>query len=178
MLYKLHLPLHLQPLHRPQHEQHARARTVKLQRPLNTLSEGILDCLGASTSGCTRRQEKQRRIPPYEQPRGLEREAGENSSARFSPRALHMSRVPPGYYFGERMLLPECSSRWLSSDVFSTWTPSRGCINGGMLDFLSEEKTMYCTKLLLERAVYCQEQDGETIRRVAHRSRAQAWISS
>ena len=44
----------------------------------------------------------------------------------------------------------------------------------GMLDFLSEDKTMYCTKPLLERA----EQDGETIRRAAHRSRAQAWISS
>ena len=44
----------------------------------------------------------------------------------------------------------------------------------GMLDFLSEEKTMCCTKLLLERA----EQDGETIRRAAHRSRVQAWRSS
>ena len=45
----------------------------------------------------------------------------------------------------------------------------------GMLDFLSEDKTMdCCTILLLERA----EQDGETIRRAAHRSRAQAWKSS
>ena len=33
-----------------------------------------------------------------------------------------MSREPPGYYFGERVLLPECSSRWPWSDVFSTWT--------------------------------------------------------
>ena len=33
---------------------------------------------------------------------------------------------------------------------------------------------MYCTKLLLERA----EQDGETIRRAAHQSRAQVWSSS
>ena len=46
----------------------------------------------------------------------------------------------------------------------------RGCIiNRGVLKFLSEDKkTMYYTKLLLERA----EQDGETIRRDAHRPRA------
>ena len=37
--------------------------------------------------------------------------------------------------------------------------------------FFSEDKAVYYTKLLLERA----EQDGETIRRAAHRSRAQAW---
>ena len=43
-----------------------------------------------------------------------------------------------------------------------------------MLDFLSEDKTMYCTKPLLERA----EQDGETTRQAAHRSRVQAWSSS
>ena len=56
MLYKLHLPLHLQPLHQPQHEQHTRARTLKLQRSINTLSKGILDCPGARTSECTRGQ--------------------------------------------------------------------------------------------------------------------------
>ena len=64
-----------------------------------------------------------------------------------------MSREPPGCYFGERVLLPECSSRCLWSDVFSTWTPSRSCTNGVMLDFHFEENTMYCTKLLLERAI-------------------------
>ena len=43
-----------------------------------------------------------------------------------------------------------------------------GAAPTGILDFLSEDKTMYCcTKVLLERA----EQDGETIRRAAHRSR-------
>ena len=89
-----------------------------------------------------------------------------------------ISKESSGYYLGERILLPECSSRWPWSDVFFTWTPPRGCINKGVLDFLSEDKTMYCTKLLLERAVYCQEQDGETIRGAAHRSRAQAWRSS
>ena len=40
-----------------------------------------------------------------------------------------MSREPPGYYFGKRVLLPECSCRWLSSDVLSARTPPRGCIN-------------------------------------------------
>ena len=30
-------------------------------------------------------------------------------------------------------------------------SPPRGCINKGMLDFLSEENTVCCTKLLLER---------------------------
>ena len=85
-----------------------------------------------------------------------------------------MSREPLGYYFGERVLLPECSSRWLWSDEFSKWTASRGSINGRVLDFFSEKNTMYFTKLLLERSVYCQEQDGEAIRRVAHRSRTQA----
>ena len=42
------------------------------------------------------------------------------------------------------------------------------------MDFLSEDKTVYYKKLLLERA----EQDGETIRRAAYRSRAQAWSLS
>ena len=47
-----------------------------------------------------------------------------------------ISREPPGYYFGERVLLPECSGRWPWSDVVSTWTPPRRrCINKGMLDF-------------------------------------------
>ena len=88
-----------------------------------------------------------------------------------------ISREPPGYYFGKRVLLTECSCRWPWSDVVSAWTSPRGCIiKRGMLDFLSEDKTVYYTKLLLilERA----EQDGETIRRAAHRSRAQAWSSS
>ena len=53
------------------------------------------------------------------------------------------------------------------SDVFSILTSPWGCIiKRGMLNFLSEDKTVYYTKLLLERA----EQDGETIRRAAHRS--------
>ena len=57
-----------------------------------------------------------------------------------------ISREPPGYYFGRRVLLPECSCRWPWSGVLSTWISPRGCINKGMLDFLSEDQTMYCTK--------------------------------
>ena len=43
-----------------------------------------------------------------------------------------------GYY------TPECSRRWLWSDVFSTWTSFGGCIFWGMLDLLCEGKTL-CT---------------------------------
>ena len=63
-----------------------------------------------------------------------------------------MSKEPPEYYFGKRVLLPKCSCRWPWSNVFSIWRPPRGCINKGILDFLSEENTVCCTKLLLERA--------------------------
>ena len=42
--------------------------------------------------------------------------------------------------------------------MLSAWTSPRGCIiKRGMLDFLSEDKTVYYTKLILERA----EQDGK-----------------
>ena len=72
-----------------------------------------------------------------------------------------------GYY--SRMF----ESMALERRVLHLDSPPRGCINKGVLDFLSEDKTMYCTKLLLERAVHCQEQDRETIRRAdqAHRAR-------
>ena len=110
-------------------------------------------------------------------PGALNVKAGVKTREHNSRREHCLSREPPGYYFGKRALLPECSSRWLWSDVLSTWTPSRGCTNGGMLNFFCEENTLYCTKLL-ERAVHCGEQDGETIQRAAHRLRAQAWRSS
>ena len=85
------------------------------------------------------------------------------------------SREPPRYYFGKRVSLPECSCRWPWSDVFPTWILLPGAASTkGMLDFLSGDKTIYCTKPLLERA----EQDGETIRRAAtdqeHRPRVRA----
>ena len=89
-----------------------------------------------------------------------------------------MSREPPGYFFGEGITPRMFESMALERRVVHLDSPPRGCISKGMLDFLSEGKTMYYTKLLLGRAVYCQEQDRETIRRAAHRSRAQAWRSS
>ena len=49
-----------------------------------------------------------------------------------------MSREPPGYYFGKRVLQPECSSRWPCSDVFSTWTllPGDASTKGCWIFFL------------------------------------------
>ena len=127
----------------PQHEQHTRTRTLELKGITNTLSGGILDCPRARTSECTRGQGKQRRIPPHEQPRGLERNSRcKNSRARFSPERC-LSREPPGYYFGKMLLLPECSSRRLWSNVFSTWIPFRGCTNGGCWTFLVRKR--HCT---------------------------------
>ena len=79
------------------------------------------------------------------QPGALNVKAGVKTREHDSRREHCLSREPPGHYFGERVLLPECSSRWLWSDVFSTWTPSRGCINDGMLEFVSDEKTRLCT---------------------------------
>ena len=56
MSYKLRLPLHLQLLRQPQHEQytHTRMLEVRDHATRNTLSEGILDCPGARTLECTR----------------------------------------------------------------------------------------------------------------------------
>ena len=173
MLYKLCLPLHLQPPHQPHHEQHTSTRMLELWDYATRLVKGILDCPGARTSD-TRGHGKQRRHHRTNSLGTLNVKAGVKTREHDSRREHCLSREPPGYYFGEMVLLPEYSSRCPWSDVFSTRTPPRGCINKGMLDFLSEEKTMCCTKLLLERAVYCQEQDGKNVRRAAHRSRAQA----
>ena len=55
-----------------------------------------------------------------------------------------ISRVPPGYYFGKRVLLPECLSRWPWSDMFSTWTllPGAASTKGCWIVFL---RTRLCT---------------------------------
>ena len=37
-----------------------------------------------------------------------------------SRREHYIPREPPGYYFRERVLLSECSSRWTWSNVFFT----------------------------------------------------------
>ena len=112
-------------------------------------------------------------------PGALNAKADLKTREHDSRREHCMSREPPGYYFGKRVLLLKCPSRWPWSDVFSTWTllPA-AAIDKEMLDFLYEDKIMYCMKILLEPAVYCQEHDRETIRRAAHRSRAHTWRSS
>ena len=49
-----------------------------------------------------------------------------------------ISREPPRYYFGKRVLLPEYSCRWPWSDVFSTWTllPGAASTKGYWIFFL------------------------------------------
>ena len=63
-----------------------------------------------------------------------------------------MSKEPPWYYFGERVFLPECSSRWPWSDVFSTWTllPGAASIKGCWTFFLRK-------RLCTERNYYWSE---------------------
>ena len=55
-------------------------------------------------------------------PGALNVKAGVKTREHDSRREHCISREPRGYYFGERVLLPECSSRWPWSDMFSTWT--------------------------------------------------------
>ena len=62
----------------------------------------------------TRGHRKQRRTTPHEQSRGLEYKAGVKPREHDSRREHRMSREPPEYYFGKRVLLPECSCRWPS----------------------------------------------------------------
>ena len=81
-------------------------------------------------------------LPPNEQSRGLESESRWKTREQDSRRELCLSREPPRYYFGERVLRPECPSRWLWSDVSSTCTPAGGCMDRWMLDLLCEEKTL------------------------------------
>ena len=102
-------------------------------------------------------------------PGALNVKASVKTREHGSRREHRMSREPHGYYFGKRVLLPECSCRWPSLErrVIHFEFFHGAASSAGMLDFISEDKTTYCCpKLLLERA----EREGETIRRVAHRS--------
>lgn len=106
--------------------------------------------------------------PQYANSSGaLNVKAGVKTREHGSRREHLMSREPPGYYFGKRVLIPEYSCRWSSLErcVVHLEIPT-GCIY--------EDAGISLSELLLEWA----EQDGETIRRAAHRSRAQAWSSS
>ena len=60
------------------------------------------------------RDRKQRRATPIEPPRGLQCKAGVKTREHDSCREHRLSREPPGYSFGKRVLLPECSCRWPS----------------------------------------------------------------
>ena len=113
---------------------------------------------------CTRELEDSvyHNTTPHEQPRGLEYKAGETRE-HDSRRKHRMSREPPGYYFGKRVLRPECSCRWPSLErraVHFDFSYGAASIYRDAGISLSEDKTVYCTKLLLER----EERDGETIR--------------
>ena len=70
--------------------------------------------------------------------------AGVKTREYDSHREHCMSREPPGYYFGERVLLPECSSRWPWRYVFPTCTllPGATSTKGCWTFFL---RTRLCT---------------------------------
>ena len=68
-------------------------------------------------------------------PGGLKNESKCKTREHDSPREHCLSKEPPGYEFGEKVLRPECTSRWLWNDAFSTWTstgelpgPRRVCV--------------------------------------------------
>ena len=114
---------------------------------------------------------------PHEQPRGLEYKSRcKNSWARFSPRAPHVKRAA-WVLLRDEGIIPRMFVRmaFLGTTCCPFLTSPTGLhLQGWAGISVSEDKTVYCTKLLLERA----ERDRETIRRAAHRSRALAWSSS
>ena len=56
-----------------------------------------------------------RHSPPNEHSTGLESKSRCKTREHDSRRKHCLSRESPGYYFGERVLRPECSNRWLCS---------------------------------------------------------------
>ena len=54
-------------------------------------------------------------------PGALNVKASVKTREHDSRREHCISREPPGYYFGELVLLPESSSRWPWSNLFYTW---------------------------------------------------------
>ena len=66
-----------------------------------------------------------------------------------------MSREPPRYYFGKRVLLPECSCRWPSLERRVVhFDFSHGAASTGMLEFL-----FLRTRLYTARSYYWSEQN-------------------
>ena len=66
-----------------------------------------------------------------------------------------MSRESPGYYFGKRVLFPECSCRWPSLERRAVhFDFSHGAASTGMLEFL-----FLRTRLYTARSYYWSEQN-------------------
>ena len=132
---------------------------------------------GARSSECTRGLKTSVVYHRTNNPVALKVKKGVRTGEHGSRREHRMSREPPGYYFGKRVLLSECSCRWSFLErraVHFGFSHGAASSREGCWIFLSADKTVYYTNSLLERA----EQDGGTIRRAAHRSRAQACSSS
>ena len=92
---------------------------------------------------------------PHEQPRGLEYKAGVKTREHDSRREHRMSREPPGYYFGKRVLFPECSCRWPSLERRAVhFDFSYGAASTGMLEFLFLRIRLYTA-----RSYYWSEQN-------------------
>ena len=107
---------------------------------------------------CTRGQEtSSHNTSLHEQPRGLEYKAGVRTREHDFRREHRMSREPPGYYFGKRVLLPECSCRWPSLERRAVHLDfSHGAASSGMLEFL-----FLRTRLFTARR-YCWNEQNET----------------
>ena len=88
-------------------------------------------------------------------PGALNVEAGVKTREHDSRREHSMSREPPGYYFGKRVLLPDCSCRWPSlKRRVVHFDFSHGAASSGMLEFL-----FLRTRLYTARSYYWSEQD-------------------
>ena len=77
-------------------------------------------------------------------PGALNIKEGVKTREHDSRREHCILREPPGYYFRERILLPQCSSRRPWSDMFSTWNllPGAASTKGCWTFFL---RTRLCT---------------------------------
>ena len=106
------------------------------------------------TSECTRGTGNSVAQHNMSNPGALNVQTSVNTRENDSCREHCISREPPGYYFGRRVLLPECSCRWPWSDVLSTRTSPRGCAltKGCWIFFL---RTRLCTA----RNYYWSEQN-------------------
>ena len=90
-------------------------------------------------------------------PGTLDIKAGVRTREHDSRREHRMSREPPGYYFGRRVLFPECSCRWPSLErraVHFAFSHGGAASTGMMLEFL-----FLRTRLYTARSYYWSEQN-------------------